>query len=134
MIWIGRFDQQYNPHLDFTLVSQRGDRQEFDGIIDTGFTGFVQIPLISAVVMGMISNPISTGAVNLANGTTQQVWLKQTIVEVHGEAVTGVCQIPQTNNSPILIGMDFLRRFERALVVSSNLGVVLIKEQDIPSV
>ncbi len=132
MVWTGRFDSRHSPRLNFSLVSLRDGRENtFDGIIDTGFTGFIQIPIVPAVTLGIVRDPITVGTVSLANGTTQQVWLKQIPVTVEGETVSGLCHIPQTQNCPVLIGIDFLRRFERILVVSSKQGILLIKENQI---
>ncbi len=93
MNWIGRFDERHNPRLNFNLISlSDGQHHTFDGIIDTGFTGFVQIPLPAAAIMGIISQPNSVGTVTLANGTIQQVLLKQMPVTVEEETVTGVAK------------------------------------------
>lgn len=58
--------------------------------------------------------------------------LKQAQVSVQSETKDGICQIPLAQNSPILIGMDFLRRFNRMLIVSSTFGVQLVPEQPVP--
>ena len=132
MAWIGRFDNRRSPLLNFNLVSQRdGNQYSFDGIIDTGFTGFIQIPMAHAVFLDIVRDPMTISSVSLANGAEQQVWLKQIPVTVQGETVSGYCHIPQTQNSPVLIGMDFLSRFERVLVVSSRQGIFLLKEEHV---
>lgn len=74
MTWIGRFDKQHNPRLNFAIVRQSdGAKMNFDGIIDTGFTGFIQIPLPAAFTLGIVSEPIGFGIATLANGTEQRV-------------------------------------------------------------
>ena len=41
----------------------------------------------------------------------------------------GVVLLSMTAND-ILVGMDFLRRFDRALVVSKKVGVILVEEAE----
>ncbi len=101
------------------------------GIIDTGFTGFVQIPAPVGITLGLLVPPYAMSDALLANGTLQEVILKMAKVTVCDETQDGICQIPLTANSPILIGMDFLRRFERMLIVSYNMGIHLVPEKPI---
>ena len=84
--------------------------------------------------MGLLIPPLTAGNSILANGAIQSTLLKQVQVTVNGETQSGVCQIPWTPNSPVLIGMDFLRRFNRMLIVSSKLGIHLVPEQSVPLV
>ena len=131
--WIGRFDRDHIARLSFTLHSPSGKSSAtYEGIIDTGFTGFVQVPVSVGTALGFLTPPLAVGNTHLANGATQQVLLKQSKVTVQTETQSGVCQIPLTPNSPVLIGMDFLRRFERLLIVSSRLGIHLVPEQALP--
>ena len=78
--------------------------------------------------MGLLDPPHTVGKIHLANGAEQSVLLKQAPVTVHTETQHGLCQIPLTPRSPVLIGMDFLRRFSRMLVISSTLGVHLVPD------
>ena len=48
-------------------------------------------------------------------------------VTLMGRTEVGVVLLSMTSND-ILVGMDFLRRFDKALVVSKNIGVVLVEE------
>ncbi|MCY4583927.1 MAG: hypothetical protein OXE50_14210 [Chloroflexi bacterium] len=130
--WRGHFNQRHNACLNFTLERQNdGATVAFEGIIDTGFSGFVQIPMNAASALGLISPPLQMGATILANGAKQPVVLKQVPVTINGDIAHGLCQIPLTGNSPILIGMDLLRRFQRVLIVSSKQGIFLPQEQDV---
>jgi len=118
--------------LRFTLVSEREEQPvPFEGIIDTGFTGFIQIPFEAALSLGINLSPLSISRMTLANGAVERSWIKQLPVTIHDETVSGLCNIPQSPNSPVLIGMDFLRKFERVLVVSSRKGVFLAHEKDV---
>ena len=102
------------------------------GIIDTGFTGFVQVPSSAGIALGLLTHPFSVGGTSLANGAVQKVILKLARVAVSNETRDGICHIPLTASSPNPIGMDFLRRFARALVVSCSGGIHLVPDQFIP--
>ena len=127
--WKGHFDQRHNACLIFTLHSQAAQATyDIEGIIDTGFTGFIQIPSNAGVILGFFSPPLLWSNTSYANGTRQLVPLKEVLVTVQGETLSGLCHMPPTANSPVLIGMDFLRRFNRMLVVSSTRGIHLMPE------
>lgn len=123
----GHFDQLGNPCVDIQVPGLDGKRHPFpDAIIDTGFTGFVQLP---AVVNAVLQLPRETTTqVTLADGS-------QIIMEtVLGKAVVGrrVRKVPilLSPTSPyVLIGMGFLRQFGLALVVFPTNGVALIDEK-----
>ncbi len=131
--WIGRFDRNHIARLDFTLQGLSGQASvPFEGIIDTGFTGFVQIPINMGAALGFLTPPLTVGKTPLANGSVQQVLLKQAHVTVQSETRDGLCHIPLSPQRPVLIGMDFLRRIERALVISKGV-VILLGEAEMPS-
>ena len=133
--WRGHFDQRGNACLRFDVRRQSDQaRVTFEGIIDTGFDGFIQIPLVLGAAYGFVAGSLTTTPVGLANGTTQQVPVHAVQVNVAGETQLGVGHFPQERGSPILIGMGFLRRFRRALLISTNLGVLLPREQDLASI
>jgi predicted aspartyl protease len=105
-----------------------------EGIIDTGFDGFVQIPLMVGAVMGFVTGALVTTPVGYADGTVRQVPIHAVQVSVEGESKVGIGHFPQEPGSPILIGMGFLRSFERGLLISDNLGVLLPSEPALASI
>ena len=130
--WVGRFrkDPPLVACLDFVLHGQgTGNFLQCEGIIDTGFTGFVQVPMSVASQLGLLVPPLSQGQVTLADGKTQTVFLKNARVTVGRDAAAGICQFPVSSGAPTLIGMDFLRRFQRMLIVSSAHGIYLPREK-----
>lgn len=131
MVWKGYFDQRYNAVLRFTIARQSdGAVAQFEGIIDTGFSGFIQISIEKANTLGLISPPLKIGSSLIANGTMQLHLLKQAPVTINNEEMReGLIQIPLASGAPVLIGMDLLRKFDRALVVSSKQGIFLLKEE-----
>ncbi len=93
-------------------------------MIDTGFTGFLMMPLMSAFPLGLTL--YGTSSYTLADGSTSAKLLGLGTVTVQEESVSGVIVL-ETNECGLLLGMDFLRRAKRCLAVSVN-GVALFDE------
>ncbi len=122
----GHYDAQGNACLTFHLCGVRHEPPgvELTGIIDTGFTGFLQIPLATAIELAL---PLEgTTSVTLADGSVDAKLVATGTAELDGEQQDGSV-IVEFGSSDILIGMDFLRRFSRALIVSRT-AVLLIDE------
>ena len=129
-IGIGHFGQNGSPCLKLHLRGVRHEAPgvEFEGIIDTGFTGFIQLPMQLAIALSL---PLEgTNVVTLADNSTQVMLTAMGEATLLGRAELGVILLSMSATE-ILLGMDFLRHFERALVVSKNLGVVLVDEDDL---
>lgn len=128
---MGQFDDTHTATLDFNLHRNPDDAQfRATGIIDTGFTGFVQVPAFVGDQLGLLSGPRRVATTTLANGALQEVILKPVRVTVNKVTGDGYCMISPTDDSLILIGMDFLRRFQRMLIVSYKMGIHFVPEQN----
>lgn len=68
-----------------------------------------------------------TNAVTLADESSVVMLTAMVRATLLGRTEYGVALLSTTSDT-ILVGMDFLRRFERALVVSRQVGVVIIDE------
>lgn len=127
---IGHFDQRGNACLKLHLCGVRHDPPgvEFEAIIDTGFTGFIQLPLSHAMSLSL---PLEgTNVVTLADESKLVMLTAMVDATLLGRTESGVALL-STSSDSILVGMDFLRRFRRALVVSKAVGVVLMDEEPI---
>ena len=124
---IGHYDQEGNAcvyiHICGTKHEYPGVR--YEGIIDTGFTGFIQLPLSYAIGLSLPLEGMQT--VELANDSTLVMLTALADVTLADRTETGVTLLSQTSNT-ILLGMDFLRRFDRVLMISKKVGVVLLDE------
>ena len=132
----GTFDSHGNACLNFKVHKlSDGTAVNLLGIIDTGFDGFIQIPLPVGLIMGIVGGSLTASKTRLADGKMIDVFLKTLPVTVgsgqDSETVDGVCQLPPSPGSPILIGMGFLRGFGRALLISYTRGILLPREADI---
>ena len=124
---IGHFDEQGNACLNFYLRGVRHEDPglEYTGIIDTGFTGFIQLPIQYAFSLSL---PLEgTTTVTLADGSSLAVLTALGRATLLERTEVGVVMLSVSSNE-ILLGMDFLRRFEQALVVSHTRGVVIIDD------
>ena len=126
---LGSYDARGNACLAFHLCGVRHDPPgvEHTGIIDTGFTGFLQLPLGVAFELAL---PLEgTTSVTLADASTT--------IKLTATARATVCEqsrsgsvILETASPEILIGMEFLRRFDIALFVTRDL-VSIVSEEDL---
>src|SRR5262245_3729704 len=121
---IGHFDKSGNACLEFYICGTKHDEPgvELTGIIDTGFTGFIQLPLQNAFSLGL---PLeSTVTVQYADGSKSVCLTVLAKVTFQDQVEIGVVVLAP-NASDILIGMDFLRRFNLGLFVSKKKIVVI---------
>ncbi len=125
--WTGYFANSGSPALKATISGPFTDGLEYEGIIDTGFTGFLSIPIIEGIRLGLVLH--GTTKVSFADGSDNYRLTARAMVEVHGNKKVGVAILEPSSNE-ILIGMDFLRLFKRALFVSHDL-VTLVNEDDL---
>ena len=101
---------------------------EFEAIIDTGFTGFIQLPIAHAMSLSL---PLEgTNTVTLADESEVVMLTAMVEATILGKTESGVALL-STSSDSILVGMDFLRRFRKALVISEKSGVVLIDEESL---
>lgn len=126
---VGHFDKLGNPCLKFYLcgVAHALPGLEFVGIIDTGFTGFIQLPIQHAFSLKL---PLEgTSSYILADGS-------------HGVALTALARTTfgdKTRNGvvslapgsqDILVGMDFMRQFKLGMLMMTG-QIVLVDEEEI---
>ena len=129
----GHFDNQGNACVKLHLCGVRNFPQgvEFSGIIDTGFTGFIQLPLGVALGLGL---PLEgTAKVMLADGSEIIQLTAQAIASVNfpepigKRSINGIVTLSEYSLD-ILIGMEFLRSFEHRLFLSTKYGVALVPD------
>lgn len=115
------------PYLEFTLCKDaHGIRKSVVCVIDTGFSGFIQITRDDARELGLSMN---RGFVQneFSDGSRRVLPLADAVALVEGCApIPGRVQVSKSPCA-VLIGRDFLRKARKALLVSSD-GVYLIDE------
>lgn len=121
----GYIDSAGHPRIKIGVYGlSEALKQEFEAIIDTGFTGFLMMPFMQALPLGLTL--YGTGDFTLADGSTSPRLLALGWVDVEGEKTGGVIVL-EGNASYPLLGMDFLRKCKKALLVA-RAGAILVDE------
>jgi predicted aspartyl protease len=114
-------DWSYNhaesPRIRIGLngVSPHASR-EFDAIVDTGFTGFISMPMKDAIPLGLILS--GTTSTTLADGRSSHKLTALGTATVGEESNLGVVLLSLGSGpSDVLVGMEFLRAFNKTLFV-----------------
>ena len=125
---IGYLDKLGHPNVKIKIwgLSEQF-AQEFEAMIDTGFTGFLSMPLTAAFPLALTL--FGTTSYTLADGSTSPKLLGYGAVELEGEKAQGSIVL-EANSNGLLLGMEFLRGLNKALVLSPKNGVVLTDDPD----
>ena len=130
-VLIGYLNSAGHPAIKIGVYGVHRDlKQEFEVMIDTGFTGFLLMPIMSAFPLGLTL--VGTGSYTLADNSTSAKLLALGNITIGNEEPLGGIIVLEPNQCSPLLGMDFLRKAERCLSVSIN-GVALIDETVIQS-
>lgn len=125
----GHFDPRGNACLKLHLcgVAHKEPGLEFEGIIDTGFTGFIQLPIQHAFSLKL---PLEgTAGYTLADGSSSVCLTALARTTWKDKTETGTITLT-TGATDILIGMEFLRRFKLGLLIVMQ-TVMLIDETEL---
>ena len=123
---LGRYDEKGSPCLTLSLygAKNRDAGVECHGLIDTGFSRFIQVPFSLACSIGLPLDGINT--FTLADGKSIHMLMALVEAEFAGKKKVGIASI--STSEEILIGMEFLRLFGVSLLVSRD-AVSLIDEE-----
>lgn len=122
--WTGYFSNSGSPALKVRIGGVFPDtEQEFETIIDTGFTGFLSLPLLSAFPLALVL--FGTTSVILADGSVQPKLTAWGFVKVGEEKKFGVIVL-ESSSTEVLIGMELLKTFGKELQVCSDPAKVLL--------
>ena len=99
--------------------------KDFDALIDTGFTGFGQMPLAVASSLGLV--PIGEMEMTYSDGTTEPVPVAWATVRLSSETREGFFFVP--DGGDVLIGVHFLRLFRKALIHSVADDLVVLTDE-----
>jgi predicted aspartyl protease len=121
---LGSLDKLGNACLTFHLcgVAHTPPGVEYTGIIDTGFTGFVSLPLQYAFALALPL--LGTASITLADGKSVTCFTALGTATVVDVTMPGVV-ILSPESQDILVGMDFLRKFKMSLVLAKEMVVLL---------
>jgi predicted aspartyl protease len=119
---LGRSDERGHAWLKIKVYGLSPTfAREFEAMIDTGFTGFLTLPLIEALPLGLVLSAAEKA--RLANGTSMDNLVCIGNVDLgNGDVVTG--QILLGTGETPLLGMGFLKACKRMLCIMPE-GFVL---------
>ncbi|MFQ5927024.1 MAG: hypothetical protein ACE5MH_06270 [Terriglobia bacterium] len=125
--WTGYFSDAGDPVVRISISGPfRRLAKEFEVTIDTGFSGFLSIPLLQAFPLGLILT--GSTSVRLADGSVQYRLTALAVVFVDDETEVELV-ILEPRATAVLAGMQLLRVFRKKLVVSLEGGTVLLEDE-----
>jgi predicted aspartyl protease len=123
----GSFNSSGSPTVEISVSGPLTNPTAFTAIMDTGFTGFLLLPILQAFPVGLILQ--GTVPISLADGSTQTKLTCLGMLHFDGETQTGLIII-EPQNADVLLGMDFLRKFNRQLIVDAPNGIVKFERSE----
>ena len=91
-----------------------------EAVIDTGFTGFVSLPMMKAFPLGLVL--MGSADYTMADGSIEPTLLALGWVKLGDEKYKGVFSLSKGNE--VLLGMEFLKITQRQLIISAHHGIV----------
>ena len=120
----GFFSENGHPIIPIEVYGYSKEvAQNFDAMLDTGFSGFLSLPLVHALKVGLIL--ASTASFTLADGSTDHTLLCYGSIKMSGGEQIGLISI--SKGSDVLLGMDFLRKFNKKLYLDCAGDVVKLE-------
>src|SRR6476620_7414502 len=115
-VWPGRFNGKH-PVISLLVAGGQGHPEQFDAVVDTGFSGFLMMSAEDAAHHGFQPGPATTGT--MADGTRVALPTALASVGFASRTRTGVVTLaPKKVVS--LVGIDFLRAFKLALIMTNE--------------
>lgn len=124
---IGSLDSSGTPVIKISIKGayQKSER-EFTAVVDTGFTGFISMPMVKAFPLGLIL--FGTTSMVLADGTTQARFTALGRASLDGTTWKDGLVVLEYEDVDILVGMDFIRTFDKILLVAPLVGTVSLMD------
>lgn len=120
----GFFSQNGHPIFPIEVYGfSKEISQKFNAMLDTGFSGFLSLPLVYALKVGLILN--STASFVLADGSVQSTLLCLGSIKLNGYEQAGLILISKGND--VLLGMEFLRKFKKKLVLDCEANIIRLE-------
>jgi predicted aspartyl protease len=120
----GYLDANGDPFVKVTVTNLVWPGTELECLIDTGFTGFLSIPIVQAFPLGLFLT--GSLALTLADGKQAFRYTCLGCAELDGRKEMGLIVI-EPGGSQTLLGMAFLKKFNLQLVVDPVAGLIELK-------
>jgi predicted aspartyl protease len=126
----GTFNSSGCPTVAIEVSGPLGNRTPLTAMVDTGFSGFLLIPILDAFPIGLLLR--GTTPITLADGSTQTKLTCLGLIHFDGKDEAGII-IVEWQNTDVLVGMEFLRTFKKRLSVDPANGLVEIVDAPAPT-
>jgi len=114
---VGSFDSSGSPTIDIEVFGWNEDiRCKATAIVDTGFTGFLLLPILAAFPAGLILHTMFD--ITLADGSTQTKLACLGGIRFDGQSQPGLILVEE-QGTEVLVGMEFLKSFSLTLIVDA---------------
>ncbi len=120
-----------HPFVEVSVSVDGKTGTKYTALIDTGYSGFLCIPLMAASLLGLRAH--TTVHYTLANG-------KRSDPIPHGYGYAGLVGDPYvrgliafSENATAIVGIDFLTRCGHMLILSSK-GILLLSEAELQDI
>lgn len=112
----GSFNSSGSPVIRIAVYGASAQaKQEFEAILDTGFSGFLAMPIGQAFPLGLVLTGTTTTI--LADGSQPFKLTALGKVVVGNQTAIGLLNI---GSSDILLGMEFSKIFRKTLLISAG--------------
>lgn len=118
------------PTIEVEVSGPFGSPQKFTAMMDTGFSGFLSLPILKAFPLGLIL--AGTMGITLADGSTHARLTALGRVDFDGKHEIGLILL-EWQNTDILLGMDFLKKFGKSIMVDAINTTVIIVDAQLPN-
>lgn len=123
----GYFNSKGSPCIKISISGVFNPGKEFEVIIDTGFSGFISMPMLKAFPLGL---PLfGTTNITLADASTTPRLTAIGRAAFNNANEAGVI-ILEPQSADILVGMDFLRTFKLGLWTGKS-EIILMAESTV---
>jgi clan AA aspartic protease len=119
----GSLDSSRSPLVTIAVSAPSGPSHFVDALVDTGFTGFVQLPERRAQELGLALQAVSEA--QYADGRTGTIPLAWAKVTLGPEVREGFAHI-QRGSDEVIVGVELLRVFQKIFVLSITESLVLL--------
>ena len=113
---LGRYENGH-AYVDFVLHGTNRRSLNCTGLIDTGFTGFVQLHMRDAITLGL--PPLGTARAILADGRAIVSYTAVGTAQLNDSRQIGVVVLSETSTL-VVVGMEFLRTFGMGLYLTRD--------------
>ena len=130
-IVVGALDRTGSPTVTIRVTGELSS-QEYIATIDTGFTGFIAMPVSEMVVLGLKIEGATT--VVLGDGSRIDNLLAPRVTVAMGTQEASGTILLDEKSQELLIGLEFLRTFKLALILTSTTVVLYDEKETLESV